>query len=256
MNRAAQIDINDPRMLDRLVDGELTEAQERAVIAQLNQMPDGWRRCALAFLEARCWQRAARQVQALSNEVGDPQPAVPAAPSPPKPRAAWWAPGASRWPGALALCALFLLAFGIGSFLPNPFLPNLREHSARQTEAPPAGAPNMQLVDNGQPKSSPGTGESYTTEEPLRSQDLLAGNLTLVDNTGSRLEVPVYDWNEEVADQLMYRSQPLSPEFVQQLKRHQVRSHRSYVPVRLQDGRHVVLPIDKVEIIPVGGTAY
>jgi hypothetical protein len=54
----------------------------------------------------------------------------------------------------------------------------------------------------------------------------------------------------------MYRSQPLSPDLVRQLKRHQVRSSRSYLPVRLEDGRQIVLPVQEVDITPVGGTAY
>jgi hypothetical protein len=151
----------------------------------------------------------------------------------------------------LALCALFLVAFGVGSFLPNPW-----QRAAQQPAAPAVDTSGVQLVNDGSRSTSPPVDNALDPQAPLRSQDFLAGNVTLVDNNGSQLEVPVYDWNEQVANQLMYRSQPLSPEFVQQLKRHQVRSQRSYVPVTLQDGRRVVVPVDKVEIIPVGGTAY
>ena len=68
--------------------------------------------------------------------------------------------------------------------------------------------------------------------------------------------MPVYDWNQQVAEELMYRSQPLSPDLVRQLKRHHVRSSRSYLPVQLEDGRQVVLPVQEVDIVPVGGTTY
>lgn len=45
-------------LLDRLVEGELTESQRREVLLRLEAQPDGWRRCALAFLEARSWRQA------------------------------------------------------------------------------------------------------------------------------------------------------------------------------------------------------
>jgi hypothetical protein len=47
-------------MIDRLVDGELDESERREAILALGSSPDGWRRCALAFLEAQEWTRAAQ----------------------------------------------------------------------------------------------------------------------------------------------------------------------------------------------------
>lgn len=44
--------------LDRLVDGEMSLAEQRALLVRLDQNPNGWRRAALAFLEAQ----ALRQV--------------------------------------------------------------------------------------------------------------------------------------------------------------------------------------------------
>ena len=56
MTSLARQDDFDDRVLDLLVDGEMTDDQERAVLLRLEQMPDWWRRCARAFLEARCWR--------------------------------------------------------------------------------------------------------------------------------------------------------------------------------------------------------
>jgi hypothetical protein len=42
------------RWIDWLVDGELTEAERRALLLRLDGESDGWRRCALAFLEDQC----------------------------------------------------------------------------------------------------------------------------------------------------------------------------------------------------------
>jgi len=253
------IDANDPLVLDRLVDGELTDAEERAVIAQLSQTPDGWRRCALAFLEARCWQRAAQHVQELSDpqqNLAKPPRAKPPLTQPPLDEARPSRIANKRdtvsksrlsihWPGALALCALFLLAFGVGTLLPSPW------NRSSQPEGPSGAVP---LVDSAAQPTAPV--HMVAQDQPVNSEDLLLGNVTFVDNSGSQFDVPVYDWNEQFAEELMYGSQNLSPEFLQQLKRHQVRSHQSYVPVRLKDGRRVVVPVQKFEIVPVGGTAY
>ena len=43
----------DDHRFDLLVDGELSEAQRRALLAGLDDEPGGWRRCAMAFLEAQ-----------------------------------------------------------------------------------------------------------------------------------------------------------------------------------------------------------
>jgi hypothetical protein len=50
---------DDDVKLDRLVDGELSADEYRALVASLDEEPGGWRRCALAFLEA----------QALAGEI-------------------------------------------------------------------------------------------------------------------------------------------------------------------------------------------
>ncbi len=44
--------------LDRLVDGTLEPTERSALLRHLDAQPDGWRRCALAFLEAQAWSEA------------------------------------------------------------------------------------------------------------------------------------------------------------------------------------------------------
>lgn len=82
--------------LDRLVDGELDDEARRDLLARFESEPGGWRRCALAFLEAQSWRRAMAAHAAA--------PAVPAIVSPPRPRIGPW----------LARAATLLLAFGLG----------------------------------------------------------------------------------------------------------------------------------------------
>ena len=60
------MDINNDRRLnalpleslDLLVDGTLGPADRRDLLLRLDREPEGWRRCALAFLEAQAWREA------------------------------------------------------------------------------------------------------------------------------------------------------------------------------------------------------
>jgi hypothetical protein len=242
MNSVDKLSMLDPETFDRLVDGELSEDEERTLLARLDQIPDGWRRCALAFLEARCWERTAQCV--VSRETNSaPIQSLAQLPS----RTRFTRLG-SPWMSLVALAAVFLVAFGVGTLLPrngdSPSVDSLGQ-------APPAPstpiAPSMLAHDTAQPAPQ---------IEPANAEDLYLGNLKLVNDSGKEIAVPVYDWNQQVAEEIWRGSQPLSAEVVGQLKRHQVRSQRGYVPVRLQDGRQVVLPVQEVDIVPVGGMAY
>src|SRR5258708_3997103 len=50
----------DERLFDRLADGELDTAARRALLSRLDDVPGGWRLCALAFLESQAWRSEMR----------------------------------------------------------------------------------------------------------------------------------------------------------------------------------------------------
>ncbi|MEM9657681.1 MAG: hypothetical protein AAF961_04895 [Planctomycetota bacterium] len=56
---------NDEHVYDRLADGELSAAERRELLASLDGRTDGWRRCAIALLEA---QSMAAQLKACVAE--------------------------------------------------------------------------------------------------------------------------------------------------------------------------------------------
>src|SRR5688572_13787438 len=60
----------DPRLIDRLVDGELDGPQREALLRALDAQPGAWRRCAMAFLEAQAWQRALAQPGSGASNLG------------------------------------------------------------------------------------------------------------------------------------------------------------------------------------------
>ena len=54
--------------LDLLVDGELPEDRRTELLRQLDQSADGWKHCALRFLETQSWQSALTKTSAPSRK--------------------------------------------------------------------------------------------------------------------------------------------------------------------------------------------
>jgi hypothetical protein len=109
MKRPLPSDPVDERLFDRLVDGELADAERRELLLSLEQQPDGWRRCALAFLEAQSWREAVSPFTGAA--FGGPATPTPVLPQ----RKLHPSRLAARWIGLAAGVALaFVLGWWIG----------------------------------------------------------------------------------------------------------------------------------------------
>jgi hypothetical protein len=101
---------DDQSLIDRLVDGEIDAVERRALLARLEHQPDGWRRCALAFLEAQSWR------EALSPQLNGAANASVRnfASSSVSLARAERAEGSGRWRRWSTLAAACLVAFSLG----------------------------------------------------------------------------------------------------------------------------------------------
>ena len=236
------IPVNNEEQFDRLVDGELNESERRALLLALEQQPDGWRRCALAFLEAQEWRGA------LGSLAKPSAPAPAAVPAEARPQPA--KSPASRWPLtplgtllAMAACCLIAAAitlevrdrFGNQVALPdNAMMAQANKKLPENSQALKGLAPDgpWQMVTLSVPEN--GTGEAANIRLPCREGD----NVDM--------------------ERLRNLPTALSPEVRQALERsgYQVRQVRQLVPVPLGDGRRLVVPIDQVEVRYVGDKAY
>ncbi len=90
------------RLLDRLVDGDVHDGERRLLLHQLEHSPDGWRRCALAFLEAQTWRET---LVAAVRPASEERPAA---------RPARRRPVVRYAACAAALAACLAVAFGLG----------------------------------------------------------------------------------------------------------------------------------------------
>lgn len=229
-----QLEVTD-EWLDRLVDGELCEEEYRRVLTALDAQPDGWRRCAAAFLEAQAWGRELRVVR--HELVATPGAAL--ATSNPRAKAAWL-------PLILAIAASFLVAFGLGIWWRGERVPRdvpLESIATAPEKEAAASSANLeaQLV-----PARPAPGESVPEEV-----------VTLVvdrgDGAQEQFSLPVYDANDTIARQWLDQRLSLPSQLEQRLRRsgYEVQVQREWTPLDLRDGRRVLFPVDQWEITPV-----
>ena len=224
---------NHERVLDRLVDGELGQAERRDLLAALDDEPGGWRSCALAFLEAQSfrWQlsrlaaeQSLRQVEVVpvAAEIGRGAPAS---------RPGGW------WAVCLAVAASLLLAFGLGTRFPTSW-PSV-------TSPDPSAAPETQIAAT---PASEGRGSAVDDSD---SSDL--GSITLALSEGDEtdeIELPVAVADEDADEWLDGLETSVPVELIERLRAagyDVVRRQRLY-PVELSDGRRLVVPVEHVEI--------
>jgi hypothetical protein len=227
-----QISNDDDILFDRLVDGELSAAERRALLESLDNWPQGWRQCALAFLEAQSWKTQLQNIAVT--------PAVPAtlqksaAPTAAPQRRRVWA--AAQW---FAVAAALLVAFKIGG-MQSGSRPIVASNTAKTTSqvatAPPAGA----VPQNAKPGD--------------------ALNLWVRDDGGQmqRVRVPLVD-AAALENELGLKFQTGVPDDVRNnLQNHgyTVQSKRQYAPLWLDNGRPMIVPVEDTKIVPVSNKIY
>lgn len=239
---------DDDLRFDRLVDGELTADEHRALVASLDDEPGGWRRCALAFLESQALTgelTAVRRGLDLDNESGSGVPGK---------GNAHWSQGHLRRPPLefgtlLAVAASFLVALAIGVAAPGIW--------SQWTQEP-------SLAGNNESQNPSLVGGLSPHRGSMRHEALKPiGNLRLVmdglDDEGSQSgQVPVYEVEQGLEQFLTQAPSALAPELVELLQErgHDVQMQQQYMLVELDDGRQVIVPVEGYQITPVGRRAY
>ena len=222
---------NDDVLFDRLVDGELTAGERRQLLESLDSRPEGWRRCALAFLEAQSWRedlgQVARGLRSETKESKSPASSVRLN------RKLGWATGA-RW---LAVAAGLLVAFELGWMQ--------REQAVSVAGGSRGG--------NGQLAS---VAPNDTNPSPNGSKVGDALTFYVRDETGKKqpVRVPLVD-ADQLDDQLGMKFQTGVPDAMRdQLKNrgYTIQSKRKYAPLWMENDRPMVIPVEDTQIVPVG----
>lgn len=234
----------DEATLNRLVDGELDEPEYRRTLLRLDVEPDGWKRCALAFLEHQALQRELGDCLAdLSEEKGRAR-GIPARRKP--------APHRRRgWEIVLAAAAGLVLAVWGGFEYQRGRTP---QQASARTDSSVARSSTDHVV--GRERREPADSAQGESFDPV-------GNVLLVmdPTTGGqsqRVHLPVYP--PEAWESLL-RNRSAFPDHVERALNRlgsDVRRDVFLTPVQLEDGRQLLIPLEQVEINPAGlvPTAY
>jgi len=220
--------------LERLVDGELSPEEYRALLTSLEEDPGLWRQCALAFLEA----------QALGQELGNVRRALDVRES--GPLTSEVAPSTSTaWDKLqilLAVAASFLVAFGLGLAVPK--ILSLMQERARGGNM--NGQPQVVLTEGRDSIDAPPEAVRYVGDVRL----LVDGSTDGSEEAG---RVPVYDVGRDVAQFLTGEDSALGPEMLELLRQSgfEVRHDQQYFPAPLEDGRQIIVPVEGFQITPV-----
>lgn len=242
----------DLAQLDRLVDGELSDDQRRAVVEQLESAPGGWRRCALAFMEAQCWRQGLRTaleepatVPALTGAASSGA-AQPTTASREHFRATF---GQNLWEQGLMLAASFMVAFTLGiaarSWLTFSPPPGNSQMAVTPSQAAGPGLENELLA-----AGSGSSAEGLVADNAPRQVVLkFAGQ----DAESAGIPLPVLGV-DDLARQWLDGDDPLPSEWVKQLARQGLRLERvrDLAPMRLNDGTPAEVPVERWQIRYVG----
>jgi hypothetical protein len=244
------------RWLDRLADGELDADQQRWLLTALETEPDGWRRCALAFVEAQALRGEFRRIIAgdvpASQELASREQAFVVG------RRAQQRGFAVHRLGWLAIAASFIVAFTLGvaarGLWPAASLSDQAEKIvAVQPEKAIAAQPEKMVAAAG--NSTDATAAASNT--PSTKWQALKVTIPAADGQKEQIvEVPLVKTNSQELQSMLAQQKPvLSDTALQTLEStgHEVEQHRAYYPVQLEDGTQAVLPMDFVEVRDTDG---
>jgi anti-sigma factor RsiW len=214
--------ILDELTLQRCIDGELSEAEQQALLRQLERNPAGWREVALGFMEHQLWSSAGHAwvhdptaPQVLSREV-----------TPARTHADWLR--------NTALMASTLLAIGLGYV-----------GGSRSFWSSPSTSPVVQ----GSSHSGPSLGAATAMVSHQNDQSLAPELIEPPSAASNSAVVPTYDAEllRQYGDRLMPR---LSVEDRQHLKDqgYQIREEPSYYTVPIDNNRRLVVPVNTVHV--------
>jgi hypothetical protein len=221
--------------LDRLVDGELSRERYRELLANLDADPDGWKRCAIAFLESQAWRGELRM--AVPQQPATPRVEKPARPVRQHMRA------------FLSFAAGFAIAISLGLAARTPF---------RDATAIPEAAIR---ADRSQPPNGPARADAALAKPPFAPSDPTWGHLTLAidrgDGTDQEIQLPVLRTGA-IEEDLLEQVRDLPPEIIRDLQQmgYQVQRDARWESIELTRGWRVMVPLGEFEITPVSRVAY
>jgi hypothetical protein len=249
-------------LIDQVVDGGLTPERLRMAIGALDKADGGWRRCALAFVEAQTWAEA-------FCDLDEGMPIIKGSPENPSrgasPRITMSQPAftpsarSQRWIGDALAAGIAIVAFSLGWLA----------HGSRKVEGNEQALKSPAIVMS---KESPVEAKAHAGNDPRPdSPDLDSDSeypadriptlrevarLRIADGDPTSPEVPILTGPAIDERWLMEQPPPISEHGLAVWRRqgYQLDQRRRVMAVPLGDGRQAAVPIDQVQLRYVGHT--
>lgn len=229
--------------IQRCVDGQLSEADQQALLRRIQSLPDGWRHLALAYLENQLWSQTIQKTESITPTSPKPATAdaIPLAATSSERAPAGRRNSVGVWGKVVSSMAAGVMA---GVIL----------HGQMGTDGPgvsgTSGAANVAARD-GFPFESTGLAPSPAGETTARSV-----SVTTVDRSGQggarvgvTTPVPAHHAGANAAAQAA-RPTLVSDELRKELQRsgYAIEEGQSYYSIPLPDGRHYIVPVNSVRV--------
>ncbi len=241
----------DDTLIDRIVDGALTPEELRAAVLRIEAEPDGWKRCALAFVEARVWSDSLRA-------IGQAQKSEPA--GMPIPRTAPAAKGRrNRWLRSIAAAVIVGLSFVAGWMTHGTRLDSRPEPLlVRDSKVTPVPRPSEPSDVEDVVTQSAGFPEDRAPRRVAAARMVRTVGLIRFGPESSPAEVPVLAGPGITKDWLAAQPPPVSEygEVVLAREGYRVEQQRRFFTTVLADGRRVAIPVDHVQIRYTGNERF
>ena len=271
------------RAIERLVDGQLDEASRRQLLERLDREPEGWRRCALAFLEDQCWREAL--APSLDSKPDEPLASVDRhtdAVSAGAQTSDAALPGGRRWwrqprqlvasaANHLALAAGLLIAFGLGWSLarpgalfqrgPLPVAHRLERPEATSSQGvrPAESAPSIAPAAVAQASSATAAHAARSTPRGVtpsqRPASDAARSTTVAANTNSAAQRLVTEPTDDEPSPtpsmwVVDPSSDLAAQLFEAIHRsgHRIERSREWWPADVTGGQLGIVPVERVKI--------
>jgi hypothetical protein len=222
------------RDIDRLVGGDMTKAESRQLVARLDADPDGWKQCALAYLEAQSWRGAFESMVACETEAA------------PQSVKATRTLRASRSLMATAAAVVVAFVAGLGA---------MAAWQARSTDRTPT---HDIARDTHPPASGPRKGTATMQVDSKDDDPLLLGVVNITSNGETEAAFPLVTTKDKELVSIELTSNQLS-DYDRQLwqrRGYRIEQYRKLVSVALADGSRFRFPVDWVQYRYVGERVY
>jgi hypothetical protein len=268
----------DQQLLDRLIDGELSPEARRDLLLRLEHETGGWRRCALAFLEAQSWGQdfgamlnqpvgAASEGSVLAAAVNATTSVAHLAPVSASAASTSTSSTSRRWLDRagtlLAIAASFVIAFGLG--VASKRLPDGSDRVldggggmvAANRPVAPSRSVDTSVAATATTTSAPTTQSAAPNElaSAVGAAIDAAADRKPTDNTDDDSPIWLPSGLADEASLLGDEPAPAVPAYVRRaLERsgHAIEQQQELWPVQLENGSHALVPVERVKVRYVG----